>query len=73
MNEKLENLKFAYLMDQGKILIKAIKIIDTLSNLSLADQDSDEESEEITNVKNLIIESRTLVNDPCWELLIKAR
>jgi hypothetical protein len=73
MSEKLESLKLGYLVDQGKILIKAIEIIEALSNQSLADQDGDCESEDMTKMKNLIIMSRTLVNDPCWELLIKAR
>jgi len=53
--------------EKGKLLQKAINIVETLANSSIADSDSDEENIEIEALKRLIIKARTIVNDRWWK------
>jgi hypothetical protein len=57
--------------EKGRLLAAAIKIIEKLSINDLADVDDGEEDENIINIKNLIVQSRTLTNDRWWERLTK--
>ena len=55
--------------EKGRLLQKAIGIVETLANSSIADSDSDEieENNEIEALKRLIIKARTIVNDRWWK------
>ena len=55
--------------EKGKLLQKAINIVETLANSSIADSDSSEfeENDEIEALKRLIIKARTIVSDRWWK------
>ena len=55
--------------EKGDLLNKMISIVQELANNEIADTDSDDESDSIINIKDLIIKSRTIVNDRWFETL----
>jgi len=56
--------------ETGKLIIKMKDIIKKLSKLELADSDCEDDQNEIENFKNLIIESRNIVDDSYFEFVI---
>ena len=56
--------------EKGRLLSQAIAIIEKLSNNDFADSDFDmEESENISEIKRLIVRSRALTSDRWWKNL----
>jgi len=55
--------------EKGDLLNKMILIIKELAKNEIADWDSEDETDSIINVKNLIIKSRTIVNNRWFESL----
>ena len=65
----MDNFMLAEAKEKGNLLNKMISIIQELANNEIADTDSEDESESIVNVKDLIIKSRNIVNDRWFETL----
>ena len=55
--------------EKGELLIKAIELINNLAKSGFADTDSEDDSEELNELKSLIVKSRTLTNSRWWDSL----
>lgn len=72
MSNISDEYKLVEAAEKGKLLQKAIGIVETLANSSIADSDSSEfeendENDEIEALKRLIMKARTIVNDRWWK------
>lgn len=69
----MKDLDNIILIEQGKLLSKALKIVDKLADNDLADMDGTYTTDQFQSdeLKDLILKSRSLKNDRWWEILIK--
>ena len=55
--------------EKSKLISESLRIVKRLAELTIADYDDADESDEIQEMKHLIIKSRRLVGDRWWKLL----
>ena len=69
----MNDLEKGVAFEQGKLLNKALKIIDKLAENNLADMDGDISINEIdvNQIKDLILDARTIKSNQWWFSLIK--
>jgi hypothetical protein len=61
-------------LEQGRVLMEALRIVDKLADNDFADVDgsiTDDQSESLDNLKTLIIRARSLKNDRWWDSMTK--
>lgn len=56
----------AGMKEKGELLIKAVAIVQKLSKNDIADRDDENDSISVNDIKNLIIDARSLVQSPWW-------
>jgi len=67
----MEDILLGQLNNQGKLIQEMVKLTSELSKLSLADEDNPDDSEELKNIKSLIVQARVLVEDDLFSQLIQ--
>ena len=70
---QMKEIVLAESIENGKILIEAIKIVEALSKNEIADTDLDDygaADESVNEIKRLIIKARTLTNNSRWENIV---
>jgi len=65
-----QKLNSYQVLECGKLITKILKTVENIANLRFADEDAQEESVELSVLKDIIMKARTFTDDPLWEKLI---